>query len=76
MNALDPRSAYELSMNAIDERLERLELERELRAAGPKGFLNAFRHQLSAMLERLSEWVHPGCPTEPAAESALIRLAR
>ena len=76
MSALDPRTAYELSTAAIDERLEQLWLEQKIRAARPHGRMIALRHAMSAQLVRLSGWVHPDTAGELDTDSALMRLAR
>jgi hypothetical protein len=76
MSAHDPRSTYQLSKSLFDEKFERSQLEREVRAACSSGFAHAFRHQVSAILVRLSGWVKPAAGSGPVEESALIRLAR
>ena len=76
MSAQDPGSKFELGMSTVNERLEQQQLEREVRAAGPNGLMDALRRKLSVMLVRLSGWVNPAEETAADPDSALIRLAR
>jgi hypothetical protein len=76
MSAHDPRSNYELGKGLYDERFELMQVDRDLRAVRPNGLLHAFRHQVSAILVRMSGWVKPAAESGPATESALMRLAR
>ena len=75
MSAHDPQSNYQLSKSLFDEKFERRQFEREVRVACPNGLAHALRHQVSAILVRLSGWVKPAANAGPATESALIRLA-
>lgn len=76
MSAHDPRSIYQLNESLLDQKFERVQLERDVRAAGSNGLVHALRHSVSAILVRLSGWVKPAAEAGPATESALIRLAR
>ena len=76
MNPQNPHSMYEINKSRMEERLERRQFERNVRAARPDSAMDALRRILSVLLARLSGWVDPTGSAAAANDAALIRLAR